>query len=429
MPTVKLTATFLNGLKPLASGQEYYWDTQEKGFGAVIGKTGRITFVARSWVGTKRVKVTIGVLGERRRGVEPSEDDDGRWHLPHARAAARARLVEMEAGHNPNAERASRRSGPTLRDALELHLGRMTRTAKRPRSIKGLEKEATKYLGDWLDRPLQEINRTECRQRHEDMTDENGPYIANRTMRHLRALWTTASKEHDLPTSPTSAVHWNKEHRRQEPIPWSELPAWRATLDTLDELRRDYFLVLILTGLRRMDAATIRWEHVDFAARTLRRPNPKGGADRAFTVPISDAVVRILEGRKRTNAMGANDRGWAFPGTSIKSKSCDLCAELGQPAHRAGEVTHLSEGKQYRVDKTGEVARMVSILPSPHRLRDTYTTALAEAGAIDGYTIDVLTNHRPPKGSVTAGYISLSIDHLRSAQDRVSDFLISKMAR
>lgn len=82
-------------------------------------------------------------------------------------------------------------------------------------------------------------------------------------------------------------MHWNKEERRQEAIPWADLPAWRTAIGKLSAVRRDYQLVVLLTGLRRMDAATIRWEHVDFAARTLHRPNPKGGRDRAFTIPLS----------------------------------------------------------------------------------------------------------------------------------------------
>ena len=114
-----------------------------------------------------------------------------------------------------------------------------------------------------------------------------------------------------------------------------------------------------------------------------------------------------------------------FPTRAIKDKSCALCTALGLPTHVAGSVVHLVEGKQQRFDK--EKGKAERILPSPHRLRDTYTSALVEVGGISPFVIDVLTNHRPPRGSVTAGYIDLSIEHLAECQERVTHFLLAKM--
>jgi integrase len=184
---------------------------------------------------------------------------------------------------------------------------------------------------------------------------------------------------------------------------------------------------MLLTGLRRMDAATVRWEHLDLEAKKLRRPSPKGGKERAFTIPLSSACVKILERRRRENGQTfkKGDGGWVFPSHAIKDRPCALCKALGQPDHEAGSVIHTVEGKVQRLDK--ETMRVETVLPSPHRLRDTYTSALVEVGGISPFVIDVLTNHRPPRGSVTAGYIDLSIEHLAECQERVSQFLLSKM--
>jgi integrase len=315
---------------------------------------------------------------------------------------------------------------------------------------------------------LHQISRTDCRELHEDLTEDNGPYLANRIMRHVRAVWNTALKEHELPGNPTIAVHWNKEHRRQEPIAWGDLPAWHAAVVQLGErrtterdqvrtgnaVRRDYNLFLLLTGLRRMDAATMRWEHVNLSddpvasvvwnasdkkwehveipPNSLLRPSPKGGADRAFSIPLSRKAQRVLIARfpfphRPFSADEINRSGrklnpqdselWVFPTYALKSKSCDLCADLGQPPHVAGCQTHLVEAKE---DDDAIV--------SPHRLRDTYTSALAALDPpVSPYVIDVLTNHRPPRGSVTAGYIGFNTDDLRAAQDRVSAFLVEKL--
>src|SRR5262249_55419568 len=48
-----------------------------------------------------------------------------------------------------------------------------------------------------------EIERSDCRALHQQLTSQSGPYLANRVIRHVRAVWNTALKEHDLLANPT----------------------------------------------------------------------------------------------------------------------------------------------------------------------------------------------------------------------------------
>ena len=152
---------------------------------------------------------------------------------------------------------------------------------------------------------------------------------------------------------------------------------------------------VLFTGLRKTDACTIRWEDIDLEKGSLHRPNPKGGKERAFTVPLPDVCLEILKRRKKENAkFFGEDCPWVFP-----------------THNNEREVTHL----QNPTEKSKSI-------PSPHRLRDTYTTA-ANAAGLSPYDIDVLTNHRPPIGHVTAGYIRQDFEYLRKQQQKVADYL------
>jgi integrase len=430
---MKLTEKAIDRLAvPASKAQLVVWDHEVPGFGVVVGRR-TSTFVANYWANGVKRRQVIGRRGEIR-------DDGDPLTVTLARQRAKEILGKVAGGGDPSMELRKREGGPTLSDAFDLHISRMRADQASASSIATITRERDKYLSKWMSRPLEKIERAHCRELHEQLSKKHGPYLANRVMRHIRAAWNTALKEHDLPANPTIAVHWNKEQRRQEPIPWANLPAWLATVNTLEPIvvnrkrigtrpgvRGEYQLFLLLTGLRRMDAATVRWEHLDLDEGKLHRPNPKGGKERAFTIPLSSECVRILERRRTENRQTFlhGDGGWVFPTRAIKDKSCALCTALGLPAHVAGSIVHLVEGKQQRFDR--EKGKAERILPSPHRLRDTYTSALVEVGGISPFVIDVLTNHRPPRGSVTAGYIDLSTEHLAECQERVTQFLLSMM--
>lgn len=374
----------------------WYWDTEDRGFFLKVSRSCSTFFVQRDIAGgTRRVKI----------GRYPT------WTVDQARKRARELIVQMDQGIDPNAQKREEAArGTTLREAREWHCSAMRARRCAERSMETLRYETDRHLADWLDRPLADIRPNECARRHERITRDSGPYAANRALQTFRACWNTAARRlDDLPPCPTRGVTYNKVRRRREPIPWAKLPAWRSAVDGIQNpIRRDLQLFILFTGLRSTDAKTVRWEHVDFEAGTIHRPKPKGGEDRAFTVPVSKAVLEILHRRREENAIiYPRDGGWVFPSRDMQ-----------------GGVTHVQQVKEARY--VGD--QKLSVFPSAHRLRDTFASAAHEAG-VDPLSLKVLLNHSlPSSGDVTEGYIRPSVDHLREAAEKVSGFLLEKMA-
>ncbi|HVS19351.1 MAG TPA: tyrosine-type recombinase/integrase [Planctomycetota bacterium] len=301
-----------------------------------------------------------------------------------------------------------RGDSPSLREGIEWHLRAMRARRAAPRSLATLVEEQQRHLGDWLERPLASLSRHEVATRHEDLTLASGPWLANRVMQQLRAVYNTAARRCETlsPTNPTLAVTFNRLRRRREPIPWGELPAWRERVEALrNPVRRDLQWMLLLTGLRSLDARSLRWEHVDLSRGTLHRPSPKGGPERAFTIPICRALrERLL----RIRELSRDDDGWVFPARD-----------------RAGRTTFVQCPKeQRRVD-----GRRVRHLPGPHRLRDTFATAAHEA-RVHPFDLKLLLNHAlPAEDDVTQGYTRPSLEHLAGACEAVAGFLLERAGR
>lgn len=305
---VKLTRAAIEGprCRPAPDGRQHIvWDSEMPGFGLRVGKSARAFIYQRDLPGGRTRRVTIGRW--------PA------WSVDNARKRARELAVQIDRGVDPAAEKRARAArGVTLAQAVELHIARLEAKGGSQRTVDSMRDETRRHLGDFRPRPLREITRSDARRRHERLSKRNGPYVANRLMRCMRAASNTARREHpELPEAPTIAVLWNRERRRQEPIPWDDLPAWHERVLALSPVRRDYNLLVLLTGLRATDAATIRWDDVDLDRATLHRPRPKGGEARAFDVPLSRQCVEILTRRKAENetqfAPHKGDAGLVFP--------------------------------------------------------------------------------------------------------------------
>jgi integrase len=304
------------------------------------------------------------------------------------REKARGYARKLLAGLDPKGEKGV--EGFTLRQAMARHAQRMRNKSKAESSIAEYEWALNYSFKDWLDVPLVKLTRDMAAARHEAIGKERGHAPANKAMRYFRAVWNTAMKaDATLPVAPTIAVEFFKQQPRNAAIPLAKLPAWFKEVDALtNDVLRDLLLFTVLTGLRKATVCAINCEHIDTGTRTLFIPKPKGGEDRAFTIPLSDAAMAIVKRR-----LAATNGGWLFP-------------------------SQTSKGGHIVDPRTDDVC----VPFTPHGLRHTYISAAAQA-KVSPYHTKLLVNHKLPSNDVTAGYIQTDdVDALRPSQQAITDY-------
>jgi integrase len=381
--------------------QRLYLDTELRGFGLCVGATAK-TYFAQRLVGGRSVRVTIG-----RHGV---------FTVDQARREAQQILAKMARGENPIVEkRKAAARGFTLRQGLELTEEVLTTKKRSEKTIEGYRYNIETYLSDWLDRPLREITRTDLRERHQKIAADvatgryangrarskgQGQPTANAAVVAFRTIYNRSAEEHaDLPVNPVTRFHFFTIKRQHKELQLSRLHLWHERAAEVENpIRRDYLLFTLHTGLRRTSAAVARWEHVDFARRVLRIPSPKGGSERAFDLPLTGYLIRLLKARKKENDEIFEESPWVFPAAS--------------------ESGHIEEPRE----------EFDGVAWTPHDLRRWFITA-AESLNLSPYVIKSLVNHSLPGGDVTAGYIQHEVERLRPDMERIGARLIALCKR
>ena len=393
--------------------RERWWDNALPGFGVVIGARSR-TFIARGRVDgidketgkpkTIRRDIKIGVWGQPGAG----DDHGDLWTEPRARKKARSLLGLIDADIDPLAERAATSDSYTLRKGVEAHLKRMRDKERAERTIQTFEHETGKYLGPYLDTPINDLDveaiveavRARVKPRRGSV-NKKGAMVARRVIAHISAAWRSLNKKEKGKLgnwNPAGAVDKPKYVASGKRV--EDLSAWAAVVATIHSpIRRDGLHLALYTGLRHEDVRSIRFEHVNFDEHTLELPDPKGGPDKAFTIPISKTALEILERRQRDNARDLGDRdpeGWAFPAINHGGE--------------VGPITNLRQQGEHNGPRvpTEDV----------HTLRRTYLSIAHEEGVAE---IDqkILSNHSFAGQDVHRSYVRAHLDHLAKCAAKI----------
>ena len=382
---IKLTERAVERIKaPTGNGkQALHWDAELKGFGVLCSGVSKTkTYVVQRDVAGRTRRVTIAQTNV--------------LSLSEARRRAEKVLADFYLGRDP---KAGRRGNVNLRSTLADYLA--ARKDLRLKSVEEYRGSIERHLAAWLDRPLREITPEMVEARHRAIAAEvlaggrySGEASANGAMRALRVLWNFAmEREPNLPPNPVARLRrqWFPVHRRERLVRADDLPKfYRAVLALPNPVHRDYLLLLLFTGLRRGEAATLAWTNVDFGQRVIRIPAVRTKAGRKLDLPMSDIVYDLLVARR-----AAGDAKFIFPSNSASG--------------------HVEEPKfPLRL-----VAAACGIEISAHDLRRTFIT-IAESADISPLALKALVNHA--LGSdVTSGYVQMTTERLREPAQKITD--------
>jgi len=152
--------------------------------------------------------------------------------------------------------------------------------------------------------------------------------------------------------------------------------------------------LVLLTGLRREEAATLKWEDVDLAAKTFTVVKTKN--NESHTLPLSDFLYDLMSTRHQKKI---ND--YVFPGT--------------------GAAGHIIEPRK----QMANVTKASGIHFTVHDLRRTFIT-IAESLDISAYSLKRLMNHKMTN-DVTAGYIIADVERLRKPMELITEYFLKCM--
>ncbi|HHI9467965.1 TPA: tyrosine-type recombinase/integrase [Legionella anisa] len=396
---VRLTKTVIDKIEPtLGKEQSFYRDDQLKGFALRVTAKGVKSFVVETRINGHVKRITLGKYGN----ITTEE----------ARKQAKSLLGSIAQGNNPIAEKKTQIiKAMTLQQVFNAYL--IVRKDLKQGTIKDYKHALHQVVPDWLDKPLISINREMIAKRHMEHGASNSKARANDAMRVLRAVFNFAVHEYQTDDGqPIVSVNpvkylshtrgWFRVDRKQTFIKPHQLAAWNTGLNKLVEsgdysqmiMWRDYFLLILFTGMRKTETASIRWNDVDFESKTFTLQDTKNRD--SHTLPMSDFIYDLFA---RRNQFKSSD--FVFPAKS-----------------KAG---HIQEPKKVVL----KVAELSGVPFTLHDLRRTFATT-AEGLDLPAYALKRLLNHKM-NNDVTAGYIMRDVERLRKPIQQITDFLIKHM--
>ncbi len=308
------------------------FDDALPGFGIRLRAGGTKTYIANYKIGAKQRRITLGATALLKAEA--------------ARATATELLAKVKLGGDPAAAKATARlcAGETFAAVAERYLARMA-TRLRPASCVAANRYLMGHFKPLHGLALTQIDRRTVAGLLSEIATNRGPAAADCGRATLAGFFTWCAREGLLDNNP--AAYTNLHHHgkaRERVLDNAELVAvWRAAGDvaygTLIKL-------LILTGCRRTEIGSLKWDEIDFTERALHLPGERTKNYRPHVVPLSDPALQLLQTVPRVGPFVFGTTAIGFANWAPAKRALDKRIAAPMPAWvihdlRRSAATHL----------------------------------------------------------------------------------------
>jgi integrase len=322
------------------------FDARTRGLMVSVTRTGHKSFYVRRKIAGKSERIFIGQFPE--------------WTVEQARARADAINADIGRGGNPAQLRRAHRREMTLDDLFDEYMSRNGPHLRRPDKPRN---NYRLYLKHWGDRKLSTIQHHEVDRLHKDLARAKSNVTANIALKLLHAMFNKAINEWRIwqGDNPARGIRKLRERARDRFLQPCELPAFMLAVELEPSAdTREFIYLALLTGARRSNLLTMRWDQLQLDTAEWRIPDTKNGTPQLL--PLAADAVALL--RRRRDSAGAPSP-WVFPGS--------------------GETEHMVEtkGGWRRVIRRAEILRAIELLAVDGKIGASIAQSCTERAATD----------------------------------------------
>ncbi len=357
---INFTKKELEGIQPPQGGgrQVRYYDTKTRGLLLLVTAGGAKTFYVRRKVKGRSELYTLGRFPE--------------LSIEQARAKASGFHSALAEGKNMVQARRTEKSELTLGDLFQEYLDRHLKKSRKTWQV--LEKNFERDFGSWKNHKLSVISSGDVEKLHRSIGANRGTYAANRAVDLLRAMYNKGiSWQLFSGVNPAVGISEFTERPRDRVLQADEVARFIAAIESdAEEDLRDFVRLCLLTGQRKSNVLSMRWEHIDLKGKVWNIPGEQMKNNQSHTLSLSSDEILIL--RMRADSPKKNEE-WVFPGDGKTGHFVDPKRAWKKLLDRAGiEDLHIHDLRRSLASFMANSGADVSMIKSALNHKDIKTT-------------------------------------------------------